>query len=231
MTDGPLFEAMCVGAHPDDVEIGMGATIAKMTREGKRVVVVDLTNGEPTPFGTPEKRAAESAEAARILGVERRTLTQPNRYLFDTIEARTELAEAIREFRPRLMFIPFADDAHPDHVSASSIAVAARFYAKFTKTEMAGEPFFPERIYRYMAVHQRIIAEPSFIVDVSRDLPTKLDALSAYESQFSANPSNTDILALMRQMAGMWGALGRVEAGEPFFALEPVAIRSISDLI
>jgi N-acetylglucosamine malate deacetylase 1 len=137
MTGSALYDAVCVGAHPDDVEIGMGATVAKLVRGGKRVAIVDLTNGEPTPFGTPEKRAAESSQAARILGAERRTLTQSNRYLFDTVEARMELAEVLREFRPRMLFVPYADDAHPDHVAASSIAVAARFYAKFTKTEMS----------------------------------------------------------------------------------------------
>ena len=73
----------------------------------------------------------------------RRTLTQPNRYLFDTVEARIELAQVMREFRPRTLFVPYADDAHPDHIAASAIAVAARFYAKFTKTDMLGEPFFP----------------------------------------------------------------------------------------
>jgi len=228
---GLLFDAVCIGAHPDDVEIGMGATVAKMVRGGKRVAVIDLTNGEPTPHGTPEKRRAESAAAAKILGVERRTLTQSNRYLFDSVEARMELAEVLREFRPRMMFIPYAEDAHPDHIAASAIAVAARFYAKFTKTHMSGEPFFPERMYRYMAVHQRIVAQPSFIVDVSEDLPTKLAAISAYESQFVANANNAGIIELMQQTAAMWGALGRVEAGEPFFALEPLALRSLDELI
>lgn len=224
-------DALCIGAHPDDVEIGMGATVAKMVRQGARVAIVDLTDGEPTPHGSREIRAAESAAAAQILGASRRTLSGRNRYLLDTIEARTELAEVIRELRPRVLFIPYASDAHPDHVSASSIALAARFYSKFTKTEMAGEPVFPERVYRYMAVHQRIVAEPSFIVDVSQDLPTKLLALRAYASQFSANPANTGIFELMEQTASMWGGLGRVGAGEPFFALEPVSITSALDLL
>jgi N-acetylglucosamine malate deacetylase 1 len=231
MTAGPLCEALCIGAHPDDGEIGMGGTVAKMVREGARVVIVDLTNGEPTPHGTPEKRAEESARAAAVLGVERRTLTQPNRYLFDTVEARTELAEVMREFRPRTIFVPYAEDSHPDHIAASRIAVAARFYAKFTHTDMRGEPFFPERVYRYMAVHMRVVAEPSFIVDVTRDLPRKLEALAAYESQFSGNPANAGVIDLVAGQAAMWGAVGRVEAGEPFFALEPLAIRSVTDLI
>jgi len=226
-----LFEAMCIGAHPDDVEIGMGATVAGMVRRGGRVVIVDLTNGEPTPHGTPEIRAAESARAAAALGAERRTLSQPNRYLFDSVEARTELAELMREFRPRLVFVPFAHDAHPDHVAASAIATAARFYSKFTKTQMSGEPFYPERVYRYMAVHQRIVAEPSFIVDVTEDLPAKLEALKAYESQFQANPANVGIVEMMQQQAAMWGTLGRVGAGEPFFALEPVAVSTVEELL
>lgn len=225
------LDALCIGAHPDDVEIGMGATVAKMVRQGARVAIVDLTNGEPTPHGSLKIRAAESADAARILGVTRRTLSGRNRYLFDTIEARQELAEVIRELRPRVLFIPYASDAHPDHVSASSIALAARFYSKFTKTEMAGEPVFPERVYRYMAVHQRIVAEPSFIVDVSEDLETKLSAIRAYGSQFSANPANATVIELVEQTALMWGGLGRVHAGEPFFALEPIAVHSALDLL
>lgn len=227
----PLCEAMCIGAHPDDVEIGMGGTVAKLVREGARVVIVDLTNGEPTPQGTVERRAVESARAAKVLGVERRTLSQPNRYLFDTVEARTELAEVMREFKPRTIFIPYAEDAHPDHVAASAIAVAARFYAKFTRTDMTGDPFFPERVYRYMAVHMRVVVEPSFIVDVTDDLPRKLEALAAYESQFSGNPANAGVIDLVAGQAAMWGALGRVGAGEPFFALEPIAIRSVTDLV
>ena len=225
------LDALCIGAHPDDVEIGMGATVAKMARQGARVAIVDLTNGEPTPHGSAEIRAAEAAEAARILGVTRTTLSGRNRYLLDTVEARTELAEVIRTQRPRVLFIPYADDAHPDHVSASSIALAARFYSKFTKTEMAGEPVFPERVYRYMAVHQRIVAQPSFIVDVSEDLDTKLAAIRAYESQFSANLANASVIELMRQTALMWGGLGRVAAGEPFFALEPISVDSALDLL
>jgi N-acetylglucosamine malate deacetylase 1 len=225
------FDAMCVGAHPDDVEIGMGATVAGLVRRGGKVVIVDLTDGEPTPHGSPETRALESAEAARVLGVERRTLSQPNRYLFDTVEARMELAEVIREFRPKTLFVPFAQDAHPDHIAAAQIAVAARFYSKLTKTRMGGEPFFPERVYRYSAVHMRMVSEPSFIIDVGEDMPAKIAALEAYRSQFVDNPRNAEVIGLVSQQASMWGALGRVRFGEPFFAFEPIALRGLDDLI
>jgi len=218
------YDAVCVGAHPDDVEIGMGATVALLTHSGLRVAIVDLTNGEPTPFGTPERRAQESAEAAAVLGAERITLSLPNRALFDSVEARTMLAEVLRELRPRMLFVPYAEDAHPDHLSAAAIATGARFYSKFTKTTMSGEPFFPPRVFRYMAVHQRIIAEPSFVIDVSDTLETKLSALSAYRSQFIDNTANADIFDQVRTTAVMWGQLARVGAAEPFFALEPVAL-------
>lgn len=228
---GAIYEAVCVGAHPDDVEIGMGATIAKLTGAGARVAIVDLTNGEPTPHGSVEIRAAESARAAEILGGERRTLTQANRYLFDSVEARIELAEVLRELRPRMLFVPYPVDAHPDHVAAASICLGARFYSKFTKTDMSGEPFYPPRVFRYMAVHQRIIVEPSFVIDVTKQIPTKLDALRAYESQFAANPANAGIVESMEAAAAMWGALARVLYGEPFFALEPVALDSPTQIL
>lgn len=231
MSESSRFDAMCVGAHPDDVEIGMGATVAGLTRRGAKVVIVDLTDGEPTPYGSAETRREESAEAARVLGAQRRTLSQPNRYLFDTVEARMELAEVIREFRPKTVFIPFAQDAHPDHVAASQIALAARFYAKLTKTQMGGEPFYPDRVYRYSAVHMRMVSDPSFIMDVGEDMSTKLAALEAYRSQFADNPANAGLIDLVNQQALMWGALGRVRFGEPFFALEPVTLRGLGDLI
>jgi bacillithiol biosynthesis deacetylase BshB1 len=227
-----MTDVMCIGAHPDDVEIGMGATVARMVRDGWDVVIVDLTDGEPTPHGSPEIRANESAEAAAILGAQRRTLNQPNRHLLDTIEARTQLAECIRDLRPRLLFVPYPVDAHPDHVAAGSIATAARFYAKFTKTSMSGEPFYPAKLYRYMAVHLSLVVEPSFVVALQeKDLERKLDALDSYRSQFGANPANAGIVPMMEQAARWWGSRVGAPAGEPFFAIEPIGVESISALV
>ncbi len=227
-----MVDAVCIGAHPDDVEIGMGATVRRMSRQGMRVAIVDLTDGEPTPHGTVERRMAEASRAGEILAVaERRTLSQPNRYLLDTVQARTELAEVLRELRPLIMFVPYPVDAHPDHIAAHAIATAARFYAKFTKTEMLGEPHYPARVYQYMAVHMRILAEPAFVMDVSDDLGSKLDALAAYESQFSAPEGNRSIISTMEETARWWGSRIGTSAGEPFFTPEPLGIRSIQDLV
>ncbi len=226
-----MADIVCIGAHPDDVEIGMGATVAGMTAQGLEVTIVDLTDGEPTPHGTHETRMTEAAAAASCLGAQRRTLSQPNRYLFDTVEARIELAEVLRELRPRVLFLPYPEDAHPDHLAAASIGRAARFYSKFTKTDMGGSPHYPARVYHYMAVHMRLVREPSFIVDASEVLQTKLDALACYASQFQANEANRGVIPMMAEAARMWGTQIGVEAGEPFFAPEPVGIRSVADLV
>jgi N-acetylglucosamine malate deacetylase 1 len=226
-----VTDVLAIGAHPDDVEIGMGATVARMVRQGLSVCIVDLTNGEPTPHGTPEMRARESAAAAAVLGVERVTLTLPNRELADTMEARRMLAEVMREKRPRWIFAPYAADAHPDHVAAAALVTAARFWSKFTKTKMSGEPHYPAKLYHYLAVHMRILAKPSFIMDVTGDLERKLEALACYESQFAANERNRGILDLMRLQAATWGALVGTEAGEPFFSAEEIGISDIRHIL
>jgi len=227
-----MTDVMCIGAHPDDVEIGMGASVARMVRQGLDVVMVDLTDGEPTPHGTHEVRMREAAAAAEALGVSRRiTLPLVNRELADTIEARRMLAELVREYKPRLLFAPYPIDAHPDHVAASAIVEAARFYAKFVKTDMAGDPHFPARVYHYFAVHLRLVAKPAFVLDVTGDVDAKMAALMCYRSQFVDHESNGRILDWVRSQATSWGSLIGTEAGEPFFAREEIGISDIRDLV
>ncbi|MFA5844740.1 MAG: bacillithiol biosynthesis deacetylase BshB1 [Coriobacteriia bacterium] len=226
-----MIDALCVGAHPDDVEIGMGGTVAGMVRRGLEVAIVDLTDGEPTPAGSSETRAKESAAAAAVLGARRRTLDLPNRSLFDGVAERTALAEVIRELKPRLLFLPYPEDAHPDHVAAAAIGEAARFWAKFVKTEMSGEPHYPEKVYHYYAVHLRLLKKPAFVVDISPDLAAKMDALRCYASQFSANPRNAEVLPTMEMMARSWGALIGTAAGEPFFCREEIGVARVEDLV
>lgn len=226
-----MADVMCIGAHPDDVEIGMGGTVAALARDGADVVIVDLTDGEPTPFGTHERRIAEAAAAARILGCRRVTLDLPNRLLTDDADARTALAEVVRAERPAVMFVPYPEDAHPDHLAAARIAEAARFYAKLTKTSMRGEPFYPVRVYRYMAVHLRLVREPSFFADISGTLDVKLRALEAYTSQFVDNEANAGVIAQVERTGRAYGDSARVEAAEPFFALETPVVQRVTDLV
>src|SRR5436190_574183 len=108
---------LVIGPHPDDQELGMGGTILKLARQGHHVHLVDMTNGEPTPHGSPEIRARESAEAAKVLGVERTLLGLKNREVVHNLDSRHKLASLIRVHRPGILFVPYPTDAHPDHVA------------------------------------------------------------------------------------------------------------------
>lgn len=197
----------------------MGGTAASLAARGHELLILDLTNGEPTPHGSPEIRAAESAVAAEILGVPRKTLGMPNRFLEDTIENRKLIAAEIRAFRPEYIFSPWHEDAHPDHIAASRLSEAARFYAKLTKSDIEGAPFFPKRTIYYFPVHLRIRINPSFLVDISDFLEQKSKAIHAYKSQFASGGKEHLIDAMIGE-ARYWGFQGGVAAAEPFVQLE-----------
>lgn len=227
-----MAEILVIGAHPDDAEIGMGGTILALQRAGHRVTILDLTDGEPTPRGTPELRRQESAEAAAVLGVGRVTLDLPNRYLQDTIEARRRVAEVIRLRRPELIFAPYWQDAHPDHVAASAIADAARFYAKLTKTDLAGGPFYPRRVYYYFCTHLRLVVVPSFVYAFTEEeLERKVQAVERYRSQFAERPDGLHIGEAIRVAARWWGAQVRRPCGEPFLSREPLGLEGLEGVI
>ena len=222
---------LAVGPHPDDAELGIGGTILALGSAGHTVHLLDMTNGEPTPKGSLERRARESARAAEILGVaSRTTLDLPNRYVMDTIEARTKVAEAIRTIKPDLMLVPYWIDAHPDHVATSHICDAARFQAKLTKTDMAGEPWYPTKILYYLCSHLRIAFPASFIVDVSAHWDRKIDAAKSYASQFDVE-GEYPVIDLITRYAAYFGALIQADYGEPLLSREPIGVTDIRDVI
>jgi len=223
---------LLIGAHPDDVEIGVGGTAVALSKAGHKVIAVDLTNGEPTPFGSPEIRARESKKAAEVLGFsERICLDLVNREVFDTVSARTKLATVIRQYQPELLFIPYWEDAHPDHIEAESLATAARFFSKFVKTDMPHSPHYPRKVFHYAAIHMRVRFEPSFIYDISPHIEQKFSALNAYESQFNSNPANSAFLKKLRTENAYWGMQIGVEYGEPFICRENIKIDSVEALL
>src|SRR5580704_15470770 len=140
----PVLDYLVVAPHPDDAELGVGGTILLLRSQGARVGVLDLTDGEPTPFGSLETRRLETDLATSVLGLAwRGNLGLPNRSLEPTLDARAKLASAFRLLRPRVVFAPYWEDSHPDHVAASALVDAARFWSKLTKTDMLGEPHLP----------------------------------------------------------------------------------------
>ncbi|MEX2186059.1 MAG: PIG-L family deacetylase, partial [Pirellulales bacterium] len=177
MLETPL-DVLVIAPHPDDAELGMGGAILKFKAEGRRVGILDLTDGEPTPHGSPEIRHRETAAATKILGVDwRENLGLPNRRLEASLDARAQLAGVIRRVRPAWLFAPYWVDAHPDHVAATELVDAARFWAKLTKSDLPGEPFHPRRIYNYYCVHLKLAPQPAFVLDISDHWDQKLAAI------------------------------------------------------
>jgi bacillithiol biosynthesis deacetylase BshB1 len=224
---------LAISPHPDDVEGGMGGSIIKFLKLGHEVHIVDLTNGEPTPHGTIETRRKECKKATDLLGlISRTTLNFPNRYLFDNVETREKVAEVIRKVRPDILFLPYWEDAHPDHIQTTQIGEAARFYAKLTKTDMAGEPWYPKRIFYYLWSHLRVHLSPAFIIDISDEFEKKVEVVKSYESQFAFNEEKwKHVNGSLHAYGQYYGALIGTPYGEPFASREKLGLRDIRELI
>lgn len=226
-----MLDVLVIAPHPDDGELGMGGTIGLMLSRGLRVGVLDLTDGEPTPRGSVETRARETAAATAALGIPwRENLGLPNRRLRATLAARAALAGAIRRTRPRWLFAPHWVDAHPDHVAATRLAEAARFWAKLTKCDLPGEPWHPERIFHYACVHLRAVSRPAFVVDITAHREAKHRSLACYASQFPAAAPQPTVLERVAAAEAWWGGLIGARYGEPFWCREPVGLTGFADL-
>jgi N-acetylglucosamine malate deacetylase 1 len=228
------LDVLVIATHPDDGEIGVGGTLVRCGRAGLRTGILDLTNGEPTPHGSPELRAQETLTASAKLGIAwRKNLGLPNRSVEATLDARRALAGVLRVARPRIVFAPYWDDSHPDHVAASRLCEDARFWAKLSRTDLPGEPFWPPRMFYYWSVHLRIHPKPAFVIDISDAIEEKMQAVAVYESQFVTGRTLTFPTALddIRDRARYWGwTIGKAYA-EPFGCREEIGLKSPDDII
>ncbi|HUT31592.1 MAG TPA: bacillithiol biosynthesis deacetylase BshB1 [Sedimentisphaerales bacterium] len=227
-----MKKIMIVAPHPDDAELAMGGAIAGMIDAGWDVTIVDLTDGEPTPFGSKELRKQETDKANEILGIRKRLcLDMPNRYLQATLENRRKLAEVIRRHQPDVLFGPVKPDYHPDHVAAADLIVAARFEAKFHKTDMQGEPHWVSRQYHYYSIHRGHYNKPSFIIDITSHWQKKIDAIAAYESQLkNTGAEPLAFLEKMETIGRYFGCCIGCKYGEPFAADDPLPIKQMMSL-
>jgi len=226
-----MASVLIFGPHPDDQELGMGGTIVRLVEEGHDVLLVDMTDGEPTPHGTPELRAQEAAEAARILGVRRIGLGMRNRFVEHSIEARHRVAAVIREHRAEILFTPFFEDAHPDHVATTRIVEDARFDAKLTKVDLPGEPIYPRWLFYYYATHLRWVANPSFLIDITGLTDRKREAVLAYRSQFVVNERNRAVVEWLDASHTYFGSRIGTAAAEPFYTKEPLGLRGLAGIV
>jgi bacillithiol biosynthesis deacetylase BshB1 len=224
-----MASILVIGPHPDDQELGMGGTVLKLAAQGHTVHLVDMTNGEPTPHGSPEIRARESAAAARALGVGRTLVGLTNRQVVHDIESRHKLAAVIRKHRADWLFAPYPIDGHPDHVATSRIVDDARFDAKLTRTDIPGDPWYPKRVIYYFCTHLRMNFPATFCVDISDTIDRKVEAVKCYQSQFVG--ASGHVPEMVRTITAYFGSRIGTRHAEPFFSYEMLGFSGLDQLV
>lgn len=235
------IDILAIGAHPDDVELGCGATLAKEVTAGKKVGILDLTRGELGTRGTAEIRDKEAAKAAEILGVAfRRNLEFLDGFLVNNPASQLEIIKIIRKYKPEIVLCNAIDDRHIDHPKASKMTADACFLSGLRKIETIfegnkQEAWRPKNVYHYI---QWKNIEPDFVVDVTGFMDKKMEAILAYESQFydpnTSEPetpiSSKNFLDSLTYRARDLGRLTGVDYAEGFTAERYPAVDSLFDI-
>lgn len=230
-------DLLAIMAHPDDAELLCGGTLARAADQGHRTGIVDLTRGELGSRGTPELRAEEAAEAARILGVsERRSLGLPDGHLANSDAARVAVVEAIRALRPRVVLMPYIVGRHPDHRVAAQLVHDACFLAGLKNYPAQGERFKPTKLCHAISFREDPV-KPTFVVDISAQFERKLAAVMAFRSQFEGatqggelHPTGQPLAELIATQNAHYGSLIRCRFGEPYWTEETVPVDDIVTL-
>jgi N-acetylglucosamine malate deacetylase 1 len=226
------FHVAGICAHPDDAELVMGGTLALEAARGRRVALIDLTRGENGSRGTPETRAAEAVEAARILGVaHRESVGLPDARLAHIPEHKDPVVEAVRRLRPEVVILPYWEQRHPDHAMASRIGYDACFLAGLRnyRPEL-GAAFRPRKLVYALAMTEANEMAPSFVVDITSVWDVKMRAVRAFASQFAPAPGETVTLPFDRFQQAVEANARRhgerigVPYGEGFLVREPIEV-------
>ena len=236
--DTKPLDVVFTAPHPDDIEIGMGGTVAKLVKQGYRVGMLHMTDGEPTPRGTPKTRMKEMKAAGEILGAHVcESLGMPNRVLMDGPEARFTLATALRRYRPKILvgFAGRTPAASPDHYQAQLITEAARFYAQLTKWNDRFDGTEPFRVDHLVYHPVRIAAEithwhTQFVVDITETIEQKIEAVRCYQSQFDGERL-AGLEHQIRSGAGIEGGSVGVRFGEGYALPRPLGVPDLVALL
>lgn len=237
------LDILAFGAHPDDVELGCGATLAKEVANGKKVGIIDLTRGELGTRGTAETRDTESKNAANVLGVAMRTNMEfADGFFVNNKEHQIELIKMIRKYKPEIVICNAIDDRHIDHGKGSSLVSDACFLSGLLKIDTKcedydgfQEPWRPKTIYHYI---QWKNLEPDLVVDVSGYIDIKMEAVLAYKTQFfdpKSNEPETPISSKnftdsVKYRARDLGRLVGVEYAEGFTVKKYPTVSSLFDI-
>ena len=235
-------DILAIGAHPDDVELGCGGTVAKLISEGKTVAIVDLTQGELGTRGTNFTRAEEAANSAKILGISsRENLKMKDGFLTNSEEHQLQIVKIIRKYQPEIVLANAIDDRHPDHAKAAKLVSDACFLSGLVKIETVSEgenqkPWRPKQIFHY--IQWKNIA-PDFVIDISNFMEKRIEACLAFKTQFydpnSTEPmtpiSTKDFLESLTYRAQDLGRLSGVEFAEGFTTEKLLAFKNFDGII
>lgn len=228
-------DVLAVGPHPDDIEIGIGGSIAKHAAQGDRVGLCDLTAGEMGSNGTVDERLAEAEAARGVLGAcWRVNLRLPDRALGTDASHARAIAALVRRARPRVVAIPYWSDRHPDHVASSDLLMNGIFNAGLRRYDAEGDAWKPDWVCYYFINDS---ATPSFVVDVSEHYETKRRALACHATQFRpASPgavatrlTSVRFTQLIESRDAQFGALAGVAFAEGIVVRQPIVRPDLMD--
>lgn len=231
------LDILAIGAHPDDVELGCGGTLAKEIRNGKTVGILDLTKGELGTRGTDETRREEANDAKDILGVVvRENLEIADGFFLNDKENQLKIVDVIRKYQPDIILSNAPHDRHPDHGKGSDLVNTAIFLSGLPKIENGLAAWRPKKHFHYI---QWLPLEPHFVVDISGFIDTKVEACMAYKTQFfdpnSSEPqtpiSSKNFTDSIRYRAYDLGRLIGTEAGEGFISRSYIGVNNLDSLI
>jgi bacillithiol biosynthesis deacetylase BshB1 len=225
MPENSVADVLAIAAHRDDVEQTCGGTLLKMKVLGWRTAILDLTQGEAGTRGSAADRAAEAANAARILGVSwRQALDIPDGRVGNTYENRVKIVRALREVRPRVVILPYWTGRHPDHYTTSTLGYEACFLSGLVKLDTGAPPYRPFKVV-YASLYADV--RPSFVVDISAHIEQRHQALMAYKSQYQNQTAGSGLFVPEEEIrertfaeARHYGLLGGVRYAEPFVQRE-----------
>ena len=231
----PPVDLLAIAAHRDDVELLVGGTMARAASQGYRTGILDLTMGERGTDGSAQLRGEEAEAAARVMGVlARRNVGLPDAGLRNDDDTRRLVAGYVRAFRPRVVILPYLTGRHPDHRIASQLAYDACFLAGLAKYDAPGEPHRPHKLL-YALTYREDAVKPSFVVDITPFIETKMEAMRCYASQFDGKTWGGEVFPggdrplydQVRMHAARYGSLIRTEYGEPFLVHETMQVDDV----
>lgn len=230
-------DVLAIAAHPDDVELICGGTLIRAHMLGRSTGIIDLAAGEMASRGTPELRAKEAANAAKVMGVSvRENLGMPDGGIQNTPETRAKLAVAIRRLQPKVVITHSQHGRHPDHPIVAQLVRDACFVAGLKKIEPKVTAHRPLKVLHALSFREDN-QKPTFVVDISAAFEKKLEAIRCYESQFGeavqageVYPNGEPLDDLIRHHAAHYGSLIRCRYGEPFYTTETMRVEDVASL-